>query len=244
MAFARTHFGAREFEVEVGMFGVARRVFGMLHVERAVVGALRTFAVEKTVALRGAYVGDETLLGLEVEGHLLALVLVRTLFVDGFAFFNVGTGGVAVALGVNHAAVHVHGYLSRVELHVEVLHVGLTVEVSESRLCIVDHGVLGGVFYGRVDARFAWFHGVDSRGIGRERVGQGAVAQGVGGSSVGAGCVGGGGVGQCCGVCHGVGHEQCASARKGAEVGTTGGEAQHGTEGEYDDERSSQSGLW
>ena len=146
-------FGAGELETEVGVLGVAGGVLGVLEIEVAVAGAFGVDAAQIAGALGGFDVVDEAFLALEVEGHLATFVVFASLGVDGLALEV--AGAVGHAGGADERGVHVEGDVVGLEPHVLILHVGLSVEVRQSALGVVDEAVFGGVFHRGVDAGFA-----------------------------------------------------------------------------------------
>ncbi|EJX09266.1 hypothetical protein EVA_02626 [gut metagenome] len=172
---SRLHLGSREFQVEVGVFSVAGRIFRMLQVERSVLAAFGVRAVEKAVALRGGHIADESLFGFEVEGYLFAVVVVAALLVDGRV--DQHAGSVAASFGMHQAAVHVHGDGSGIELHVDILHIGLAVEIGQSYRGVVDHGVGGGIVNGRVQSAVLLLDRVGSRAVRHHAVRHHAVCR-------------------------------------------------------------------
>ena len=177
---ARNDLGAREFEAKVRMLGVAGGIGGVLEVERTVVGALALAASQEAVALGRTDVADEALLRLEVEGHRFALVLFAALLVEGLA--RERTCGIAVGIGIDHTAVHVHAHLGGVELHALVVHLALAKEVGKARGGIVGHGVLGLVLDGRIDTRLALLHTVVGQGVAHGAVDVEALIEGADGA--------------------------------------------------------------
>ena len=165
-------FGAGELEVEVGVVGVAGGVLGVLEIEVAIAGAFGVDAAQIAGALGGFHVVDEALLALEVEGHLATFVVFAPLGVDGLALEV--AGAVGYAGGAHERGVHVEGDVVGLETHVLILHIGLSVEVGESALGVVDEAVFGAVFHGGVESRLAQAEGV---GLG---AGCGVAAQAVG----------------------------------------------------------------
>ena len=105
---------------------VAGGVASILDVILIVLMLLGDATGEVAIALLGDNVGDNTLLGLEVESHLLRLVLAA----------GVGKHWLALELahrvghthGMHHAAVHVHLNGRRLEVHVVVGHLALAIE--------------------------------------------------------------------------------------------------------------------
>lgn len=161
------------------MLGVAGGVFCMFQIERSVGSAFRVLALHETVALRCLHVRDIALFRFEIEGHEFAVVVVAALRIDWFVLQDARR--VALSRRSHHAAVHVHGDFGRVERHVHVFHLGLSVEVHQSRFSVVDQRVCAFIVHWRVDARFA-FRAVGRRGVdGRAVVAQSASASGVGG---------------------------------------------------------------
>ena len=207
---ARPHLGARHGEVEVGVRLVAGGVAAVVEVHVALAVALGEFGGHVAVLLLGVDVVDESLLGLEVEGHGVGLVGVGAHFEDGCA--KLASRGINGACGMHQAGVQRHVDLVALEVHVLVLHVRLAKEVGHAGDAVVGHGVGGGVLHGGVDAVLA----LAVQGVGGQGVVDGLVAlpdeqlQGVHGRRVGqqalsrvadqrvAGCsVGGQGVAGC-----------------------------------------------
>ena len=142
----------------------------MLQVERAVVRALGLLALHEAVALCGGRVLYKPLLGLEVEGHPVAVVLVAPLFVHRSSVQTASLGAVRLPLGVDQAGVQIHGDAGCIQRHVEIAHLGFAIEECHARFGIVDHGVGGFVLHRRVDARLPRLHGVGPGRIGRHAV--------------------------------------------------------------------------
>ena len=173
----------------MGVGGVAGGVLGVLEVEVAVARAFGVHAVEQTRALGGFHVVDETLFGLEVEGHFAAFVLFAPLGVDGLSLGL--AGAVGHAGGAHQRGVHVQGDEIGFQAHVLVFHAGVAVEVGQSAVGVVDEAVFGRVLHRCVDAGFAHPQGVgvaargvgQRRGIGLAQVGVLCQGQGVGGDA-------------------------------------------------------------
>ena len=162
------------------MLGVAGRIGGVLEVEGAVVGALAVAAGQEAIALGRTDVADEALLRLEIEGHGFALILFAALLVEGLA--RERTCGIAVGIGIDHAAVDVHTHLGGIEFHALILHLALAEEVGKARGGIVGHGVLGLVLDGRIDARLALLHAVVGQGVAHGTVDIEALIEGADGA--------------------------------------------------------------
>ena len=177
---ARYDLGARDFDVEVRVLGITGRIGGVLEVEGAVVGALALAAGQEAVALGRTDVADEALLRLEIEGHGFALILFAALLVEGLA--RERTRGIAVGIGIDHAAVDVHAHLGGVELHALILHLALAEEVGKARGGIIGHGVLGLVLDGRIDAWLALLHTVVGQGVAHGAVNIEALVEGADGA--------------------------------------------------------------
>ncbi len=162
------------------MLGVAGGVFCMFQIERSVGSAFRVLALHETVALRCLHVRDIALLCFEIEGHEFAVVVVAALRIDRFVLQDARR--VAFSRRSHHAAVHVHGDFGRVERHVHVFYLGLSVEVHQPCFSVIDQRVCAFIVHWRVDARFA-FRAVGRRGVdGRAVVAQPPSASGVGGT--------------------------------------------------------------
>ena len=164
----------------MGVGGVAGGVLGVLQIEVAVAGAFGFDAAQIAGALGGFHVVDEALLGLEVEGHLATFVVFAPLGVDGLALQ--AAGAVGHAGGAHERGVHVEGDVVGLETHVLILHIGLSIEVGESALGVVDEAVFGGVFHGGVESRLAQAEGVGlgtGGGVAMQAVGVAMQAVGV-----------------------------------------------------------------
>ena len=227
--FAGGDFGAGELETEVRMLGVAGGVLGVLEIEVAVAGAFGVDAAQIAGALGGFHVVDEALLGLEVEGHLATFVVFAPLGVDGLALQ--AAGAVGYAGGAHERGVHVEGDVVGLETHVLILHIGLSVEVGESALGVVDEAVFGGVFHGSVEARLAEAEGVGlgpgggvaTQAVGIAQAGIFGHGEAVGGDAGGQ-TVGRVGMAQAVeGVVEALGVGACAVVADGEAVGEGGG---------------------
>ena len=131
--------------------------------------------MQVAVALSRRHIVDETLFRLEIEAHLLALVGVATLGVDGLSLKH--PGGVRNALCVDKAAVHVDRNLGRVELHVLIVDLAAAIEPGQASVRVIDHRVLRRVGDGVGDAgalstRTVGCKTVSQQGIGSQRVGR------------------------------------------------------------------------
>ena len=211
------------------MLGVAGGVLGVLQIEVAVAGAFGFDAAQIAGALGGFHVVDEALLGLEVEGHLATFVVFAPLGVDGLALQ--AAGAVGHAGGAHERGVHVEGDVVGLETHVLILHIGLSVEVGESALGVVDEAVFGGVFHGGVEARLAQAEGVGlstgggvaTQAVGIAQAGIFGHGEAVGGDAGGQ-TVGRMGVAQAVeGVVEALGVGACAVVADGEAVGEGGG---------------------
>ena len=82
----------------------------------------------------GVDVADETFFRLEVERHGVALVRVVAHLEHGCAYERLArvVGGVAHTCGVDQTAVHAHGHLLALKIHVLILDLGVAVEVGET----------------------------------------------------------------------------------------------------------------
>ena len=133
---ARTEFGAGKGNVEVRVLGVAGGVFGVLEINGAVWRTLGALTLHEAVALLGVDVGDVAFFCFEIKRHLLTLIIVAPLCID--RRLDEVAQCVDGALGVHQCAVHIHRNLSRFELHVEIVHLGLPIEQSQSGLGVVN----------------------------------------------------------------------------------------------------------
>ena len=107
------------------MFCVAGGVSCMLQEQSAVFGALGVLAPQESFALFGPYVVDKAFLRLEVKAHYVAVVLFRTLRVNGKPFpFSCR---ILHTVGMYHGTVEVHFYAFGLQLHVFVFNVAFTV---------------------------------------------------------------------------------------------------------------------
>ena len=141
-----------KFQVEVRMVGVAGGVFGIFHIEHAVVHALRAFALQETVALFRLHTGDESPLGFEVERHAFAFIRVVALLV--YRATLDGAERVDCSYGMYERGVHVHDDGIGLKVHVLIVYLCLSEEQCVARSGLVDDGVLGGIGYRGVDTRF------------------------------------------------------------------------------------------
>ena len=107
------------------MFCVAGGVSCMLQEQSAVFGALGVLAPQESFALFGSYVVDKAFLRLEVKAHYVAVVLFRTLRVNGKPFPF--TCRILHTVGMYHRTVEVHFYAFGLQLHVFVFNVAFTV---------------------------------------------------------------------------------------------------------------------
>ena len=146
---------------------VAGRILGVLEKERAIVGSLGRLGIEKSLSLLRRHVFDKSLLGLEVVAHLLALVVVGVLGIDGLAYQF--TGRVSVGVSVGQCAVIVHGDARGAEGHVLIPDLAVTVEGGETCIRDVGGGVIGLVGHRLVEAVLL------VRRVGTGRVGGGRV---------------------------------------------------------------------
>ena len=123
----------------------------MLEEDFSLVVALGQLAAEIAFLLMGGHIIDEALLGLEVEGHGIALVF-------GVAHLEYRLVAYAALLervggthGVYQTAVHAQGDAVAGQVHVLVLHIGLAVDIGTLGFGVVDQRVVALVAYRCVD---------------------------------------------------------------------------------------------
>ena len=131
---------------------VAGGVFTVFDKHLTLVVTFRYLAGEETLVLLSIYARDETLFCLEVKSHGVALVGVASHLEDRSA--KQYTGGISRTCGVNKATVEIHVYLVALKVHVLILHVRVSVEMSQASGSLVGKRVFGSVFHRRVDAVF------------------------------------------------------------------------------------------
>ena len=131
---------------------VAGGVFSMLQKHFTLLVSLGYLAGHISLVLLGIDSGDETLLCLEIESHGVALVGVASHLEDRSA--KQYTSGISRTCGVNKATVEIHVYLVALKVHVLILHVRVSVEMSQASGSLVGKRVFGSVFHRRVDAVF------------------------------------------------------------------------------------------
>ena len=132
------------------MLFVARRISPMLQIQHARGVALRALAGQEAVLLLGVNVADVAFLRLEVERHLLALILVVAHLEHRHAV-NIAQR-VGDAHGMHHIAVHVDIHLLALQVHVLILHVGLAVKMSRARGGVIHYRVVRRILHRGVDA--------------------------------------------------------------------------------------------
>ena len=115
---------------------IARCVPSVLQEHLAVSAALRQFTGKEAVFLLGVHLRNKAFLGLEVESHGVALILVASHFEYGCTCEALG-GRISDTCGVNQTAVEHHEYFFALQVHILVFHVRVTIQVSTPRTCLV-----------------------------------------------------------------------------------------------------------
>ena len=134
------------------MVGIAGGVLGILEIEIAIVGSLGVDTAQETIALCGLYLFNEAFLRLEIERHALTFIVFTPLLIDGSAFH-----GFACAIGyplcMDNRRVHVERNKVSTQIHVLIVHLGFTIQMSKPRGGIIDQGVFCCVIHGCFQAR-------------------------------------------------------------------------------------------
>jgi len=134
------------------MVGIAGGVLGILEIEIAIVGSLGVDTAQETIALCGLYLFNETFLRLEIERHALTFIVFTPLFIDGSAFH-----GFACAIGytlcMDDCRIHVERNIVSTQIHVLIMHLGITIKMGETCGSIVDQGVLCTIVYRSFQSR-------------------------------------------------------------------------------------------
>ena len=129
---ARTDFGSRQGEIEVGVWLVAGGVASVIEIHIAVGITLRYLRGHVTFILLGIDILDETLLRLEVESHRVGFVSVAThLEYRGSVLL---TRCVARTGGMDQTGIHRHVNLVALQVHILILHVRLA--IKEGEFCV------------------------------------------------------------------------------------------------------------
>ena len=151
---AGTYLGTRQSNIEVGMRGVACSVASVSQIDLAIVVAFRLFAGQEAILLLGIYVLDETFLGFEVKRHRVGVVGVLPHDKDWLSLDAVRRCGIPRAGSMYKTAVKTQLDLVALQVHVFILHLSRTVEMSSIGRCHIDQRVVGLIGDGGVDAVF------------------------------------------------------------------------------------------
>ena len=134
------------------MVGIAGGVLGILEIEITIVGSLGVDTAQETIALCGLYLFNEAFLRLEIERHALTFIVFTPLLIDGSAFHGFACA-VGYPLCMDDRRVHVERNKVSTQIHVLVVHLGFTIQMSKPRGGIIDQGVFCRVIHGCFQAR-------------------------------------------------------------------------------------------
>ena len=158
------HLGTAQRQVEVGMLVVvARGVAAVFHVIFLVVALFGVLAGDVAFALLGGDVVDEAAFRLEVVAHLFRLVGRLAVLEHGFALQ--GAGGVGHAVGMDDAAVHVHGHHGGRQFDALVIDFRVAIHAGETVGGRHHRGVRRREGDGSVERVLFLFRGVGRNGV-------------------------------------------------------------------------------
>ena len=107
---------------------------------------LRQLTGQVTVFLLGVYIGNQAFLCLEVESHLRVLVGIAT-HLEYRSTHHLMGGRVHLALCMHKVAVETHKDFLTGQIHILVLHLRVTIEVSQCFSCVIGQRVVGRILH-------------------------------------------------------------------------------------------------
>ena len=144
---------------------VASGIASVLEEHLSVSASLRDLTGQKAVLLLGIDAGDQSFLGLEVEGHRVALILVASHLEDRRTRQVMGRG-VHLTRSMHHIAVQAHEDILAGQVHILVLHLRITIEIGARTDGIIGQRVVGRILHRRVDTVLtAAIHAVTGQGV-------------------------------------------------------------------------------
>ena len=135
------------------MFLITSRIAAMRQIKSTRAVALGTLTAKESVFLLCIDIADQAHLRLEVESHRIVLVSVRTHFKDRCAFQF--SRGICYTRGMHDATVKTHIDLLTRQIHIGILHLGITVEM----------GCLGGRIIHERILRLISYRGIDTTSL-------------------------------------------------------------------------------
>ena len=163
-----THLGVSHLHVEVGMLViVAGGIFTVLHVQFVARALLGVVARHISFALLAHDVADDTPLALEVVADGIGFIGRLPVLEDRLARYH--SQRILHAVGIDGAAVHVHGDDGGCQLGLRIGHLTFAVQVGVAVLREHD-GVRGLVDNGGVQCTLFGRNRVNGKGIGRQRI--------------------------------------------------------------------------
>ena len=132
---------------------VAGGIASVLQEQLTVGTTLRELRRQEAVFLGGIDTTNKSFLCLEVERHRVVLVGVVSHLKHRSALDH--AQGIDGSVGINQTGVQVHVNLVTFQIHILVVHLGITVQVGIARSSLVGHGVFGRILHRGVDTVLA-----------------------------------------------------------------------------------------
>ena len=110
---------------------VAGGIASVLQEHFTISTSLREFRSQETIVLLSIHIGYQTLFRLEIKGHRVALILIATHFKHRCTHKLLGSG-IHLTRCMHQVAVETHIDLFTRQVHVLVLHIRLSIQMSQS----------------------------------------------------------------------------------------------------------------